>query len=251
MAAVRIIPCLDVDKGVVVKGIRFLNLQKKGDPVEMASRYEELGADELVFLDITATVEDRSPLYKLVKDVASTITIPFTVGGGVRSVEDVGRLLDSGADKVSINTTAIRRPEVVEKAAWEYGSQAIVVAIDAKRVGDSWEVYVAGGRKPTGVDAIEWAVKAQELGAGELLVTSIDMDGTREGYDLQLLRAITSRVTVPVIASGGAGRLEHFYDAYKAGAHALLAAGLFHDGVLTPLQVKRFLAEKGVEVRLE
>ncbi|MCE4603186.1 MAG: imidazole glycerol phosphate synthase subunit HisF [Desulfurococcales archaeon] len=251
MAAVRIIPCLDVDKGVVVKGIRFLNLRRKGDPVEMASRYEELGADELVFLDITATVEDRSPLYRLVKDVASTITIPFTVGGGVRSVEDVGSLLDSGADKVSINTTALRKPEVVERAAWEYGSQAIVVAIDAKRTGGSWEVYVAGGRIPTGVDAIEWAVKAQELGAGELLVTSIDMDGTREGYDLQLLRTITSRVSVPVIASGGAGRLEHFYEAYKAGAHALLAAGLFHDGILTPAQVKSYLAKRGVEVRLE
>lgn len=251
MTAVRIIPCLDVDKDKVVKGVQFLDLKVKGDPVELASRYEELGADELVFLDVTATRENRKPFYKVLRDTASTITIPFTVGGGVRSVEDVGRLLDSGADKVSINTAAVRNPSIIEKAAREYGSQAIVVAIDAKRKSPgAWEVYVSGGSEPTGIDAIEWAVRAVELGAGEILLTSIDRDGTRDGYDIELTRAVASRVTVPVIASGGAGRLEHFYHAYKAGASALLAAGLFHDGVLTPFDVKKFLARMGVEVRM-
>ena len=250
MTTVRIIPCLDVDGTVVVKGIRFLDLKRKGDPVEMAQRYEELGADELVFLDVTATVSDRRPFYNIIREVASTITIPFTVGGGVKTVEDVGRLLDSGADKVSINTTAVMKPSVVEEAAREYGSQAVVVAIDAKKVGDGWEVYVAGGRRPTGVDAVEWARRAAMLGAGELLVTSIDRDGTRLGYDLELLKAIIDSVRVPVIASGGAGELRHFYEAYKAGATGLLAAGLFHDGILTPLQVKEYLQGMGVEVRL-
>ena len=251
MTAVRIIPCLDVDRNVVVKGIRFLDLKEKGDPVEMAAKYEELRADELVFLDVTATVEDRRPFYDVIRQVASTITIPFTVGGGIKTLEDVGRLLDSGADKVSINTAAVRNPGIVEAAAREYGSQAVVVAIDAKKVAGSWEVFVSGGRIPTGVDAVEWARRAAELGAGELLVTSIDHDGTRMGYDLELIRAIVSVVDVPVIASGGAGRLEHFYEAYQAGASALLAAGLFHDGVLTPRQVKEYLASRGVEVRLE
>ncbi len=250
MTTVRIIPCLDVDGTVVVKGIRFLDLKRKGDPVEMAQRYEELGADELVFLDVTATISDRRPFYNIIREVASTITIPFTVGGGVKTVEDVGRLLDSGADKVSINTTAVMRPSVVEEAAKEYGSQAVVVSIDAKRIGGGWEVYVAGGRKPTGVDAVEWARRATMLGAGELLVTSIDRDGTRLGYDLELIKAITGSVGVPVIASGGAGELRHFYEAYKAGATGLLAAGLFHDGILTPIRVKEYLQGMGVEVRL-
>ncbi|MCE4613510.1 MAG: imidazole glycerol phosphate synthase subunit HisF [Desulfurococcales archaeon] len=249
MVAVRVIPCLDVDGRLVVKGVRFRDLDSKGDPVSLAGRYEDEGADELVLLDVSATIEDRGPIYSLIKDVASTISIPLTVGGGVRSIEDVGRLLDSGADKVSINTAAVRNPRILERASLEYGSQAVVVAIDAKRSGDSWEVYIASGRVPTGLDAVIWAVKAVSLGAGEVLLTSIDRDGTREGYDLGLLEAVTSRVRVPVIASGGAGTLEHFYQAVRAGASAVLAAGLFHDGILSPFQVKKYLARMGVEVR--
>lgn len=246
----RIIPCLDVDKGLVVKGVRFTGMSVKGDPVELAARYEELGADELVVLDITATVENREPFYSVVESVASTITIPLTVGGGVRSLSDIGRLLDLGADKVSIGSAAVKKPELIEEAAKEYGSKAIVVAIDALREAGSWRVYVAGGRVPAGLDAVDWAVKAELLGAGELLVTSIDRDGTRDGYDTELIRAIASRVSIPVIASGGAGRLEHFYEAYMAGATGLLAAGVFHDGTLTPRQVKEYLARMGVKVRL-
>ncbi len=249
MVAVRVIPCLDVDKGRVVKGVRFEDLRDKGDPVELAARYEELGADELVLLDVTATVEGREPLYRVVRDVASVISIPFTVGGGVRSLADVEKLLDSGADKVSINTAAVENPALVRDASREFGSQSIVVAIDARRRGGSWEVYVASGRRPTGLDAIEWARKAAELGAGELLVTSIDRDGTRSGYDVELLRRVVDAAGVPVIASGGAGRLEHFYEAYLAGATGLLAAGVFHDGILTPWEVKAYLASLGVEVR--
>ena len=250
MVAVRVIPCLDVDGRRVVKGVKFRGLKDKGDPVELAGRYEELGADELVMLDVTATIEARKPFYEVVKSVASTIRIPFTVGGGVRGLEDVGRLLDHGADKVSINTAAVREPGLIERASWEYGSQAIVVAIDAKRSKGSWEVYVAGGRVPTGVDAVEWALRAETLGAGELLVTSIDMDGTRNGYDLELIESIASAVSVPVIASGGAGRLEHFYQAYASGASAVLAAGVFHDSAFTPRMVKEYLRGMGVEVRL-
>lgn len=252
MVAKRIIPCLDVDKGRVVKGVNFVNIKDAGDPVELAQVYDEEGADELVFLDITATPEDREPLYRVVRDVASTISIPFTVGGGVRSVEDFGRMLDSGADKVSINTTAAQKPEVVRQAALEYGSQAVVVAIDAKRrPGGGWEVYVAGGRRPTGLDAIEWARKAVELGAGEILLTSIDADGTRRGYDLELTRAVVETVRVPVIASGGAGEPRHFLEAFtKAGADAALAAGIFHYGVYRVREVKEYLARHGVEVRL-
>ena len=249
MAVVRVIPCLDVDKGRVVKGVRFEGLRDKGDPVELAARYEEAGADELVLLDVSATVEGREPLYRVVSDVASVIMIPFTVGGGVRSVADVERLLDSGADKVSINTAAVRNPKIVEEAAREFGSQSIVVAIDARRRGSWWEVYVSSGREATGLDALGWARRAVELGAGELLVTSIDRDGTRMGYDVELTARIASAVDVPIIASGGAGRLEHFYEAYKAGATGLLAAGLFHDGILTPLEVKHYLKSRGVEVR--
>ena len=250
MPAVRVIPCLDIDKGRVVKGVRFENLRDKGDPVELASRYEDLGADELVLLDVTATIEDRRPIYRVVRDVASAISIPFTVGGGVRSMADVEKLLDSGADKVSINTAAVKNPKLVEEASREFGSQSIVIAIDAKRRGGSWEVYVASGKKPTGLDAIQWARQAVELGAGEVLLTSIDRDGTRNGYDVELVRAVVEAARVPVIASGGAGSLSHFYEAYRAGATGLLAAGLFHDGLLSPLDVKAFLSSRGVEVRL-
>ncbi|MCE4616808.1 MAG: imidazole glycerol phosphate synthase subunit HisF [Aeropyrum sp.] len=250
MPAVRVIPCLDIDKGRVVKGVRFENLRDKGDPVELASRYEDLGADELVLLDVTATIEDRRPIYRVVRDVASAISIPFTVGGGVRSMADVEKLLDSGADKVSINTAAVKNPKLVEEASREFGSQSIVIAIDAKRRWGSWEVYVASGKKPTGLDAIQWARRAVELGAGEVLLTSIDRDGTRNGYDVELVRAVVEAARVPVIASGGAGSLSHFYEAYRAGATGLLAAGLFHDGLLSPLDVKAFLSSRGVEVRL-
>lgn len=246
----RIIPCLDVDKGIVVKGVRFVNLKRAGDPIELAARYEEEGADELVFLDITASVEDRKPFLELISSVASVIRIPFTVGGGVSNVSDVEKLLDHGADKVSINTAAVRNPKIIGDAAREFGSQAIVVAIDAKRVGGSWEVYVYGGRRPTGIDAIEWAIRASWLGAGELLVTSIDRDGTRLGYDVDLIRAVTEKVSVPVIASGGAGKPEHFLEAYRAGADAGLAAGIFHYRLLTIRDVKEYLASNGVPVRL-
>jgi cyclase len=251
MSAKRIIACLDVDKGRVVKGIRFRNLRDQGDPVELAARYEEEGVDELVFLDITATVEDREPLYRVVRDVASTITVPFTVGGGVRSIEDFGRLLDSGADKVSINTAAVKNPQLVQEAAKEYGSQAVVVAIDAARSATGgWEVYVAGGRIPTGIDAVKWARKAAELGAGEILLTSIDRDGTRQGYDLELTRAVVGAVNVPVIASGGAGEPRHFLEAFTiAGADAALAAGVFHEALIRIPDLKKYLLEHGVEVR--
>ncbi len=252
MVAKRIIPCMDVDKGRVVKGVNFVNIRDAGDPVELAQVYDEEGADELVFLDITATPEEREPLYRVVREVASTISIPFTVGGGVRSVEDFGKMLDSGADKVSINTTAVLKPEVISGAAREYGSQAVVVAIDAKRRPEGWwEVYIAGGRKPTGLDAVEWARRAVELGAGEILLTSIDTDGTRRGYDLELTRAVVEAVSVPVIASGGAGEPRHFLEAFTtAGADAALAAGIFHYGVYRVREVKEYLRSHGVEVRL-
>ncbi|ALL01417.1 Imidazole glycerol phosphate synthase cyclase subunit [Pyrodictium delaneyi] len=253
----RIIPCLDVAGGRVVKGTRFQNLRDAGDPVELAARYEEEGADELVFLDISATPEEREPLYRVVRDTASVVSIPFTVGGGVRSLRDFGRMLDSGADKVSINTAAVRDPMLVAEAAREYGSQAVVVAIDAKWVGRSrgipsgWEVYVSGGRVPTGLDAVEWARTVARLGAGEILLTSIDRDGTREGYDLELTRAVVEAVDIPVIASGGAGEPRHFLEAFTvAGADAALAAGIFHYRVYSVREVKEYLAERGVEVRL-
>ena len=247
----RIIPCLDVKGGRVVKGVRFRDLRDAGDPVELASAYEEDGADELVFLDISATEEQRKPLYGLIRDVAGSITIPFTVGGGVSSLEDFGRLLDSGADKVSVNTAAVREPSMIGRAAREYGSQAVVVAIDARRRGPgSWEVYVVGGKEPTGMDAVEWARRAASLGAGEILLTSIDRDGTKLGYDLELTAAVASAVDVPVIASGGAGAPRHFLEAFMAGADAALAAGLFHYGELTVRDLKAYLAANGVEVRL-
>jgi len=248
--AKRIIPCLDVSGGRVVKGVHFRNLRDAGDPVELAALYEEQGADELVFLDISATPEQREPIYRVVRDVASTLSIPFTVGGGVRSLREFGRLLDSGADKVSINTAAVRDPSLVRRAASEYGSQSVVVAIDAKRrPGGWWEVYVAGARIPTGLDAVEWARRVAELGAGEILLTSIDRDGTRMGYDLELTRAVVEAVTIPVIASGGAGNPHHFLEAFMVGADAALAAGIFHYGVYSIREVKEYLARHGVEVR--
>jgi cyclase len=250
LAAVRVIPCLDVSHGSVVKGVRFKGLRARGDPVALAQRYEEAGADEIVVLDVSATPEERGPVYRLVEEIASTLSIPLTVGGGVRSVSQVGRLLDSGADNVSINTAAVRSPGLLREASLEYGSQAIVVAVDARRRGARWEVYVASGTVPTGLDAVEWASRAERAGAGEILLTSIDRDGTREGYDTRLISAVASAVRVPVIASGGAGALEHFYEAVEAGASAVLAAGLFHEASLTPGQVKRYLASMGVEVRL-
>ncbi|MEJ7554285.1 MAG: imidazole glycerol phosphate synthase subunit HisF, partial [Aquificaceae bacterium] len=229
MLAKRIIPCLDVDKGRVVKGVRFLNLVDAGDPVEVAKVYEEQGADELVFLDITASAEDRKITLDVVKRVAEEVFMPFTVGGGISSLEDMRRLLEAGADKVSINTSAVKNPQLIYEGAKKFGSQCIVVAIDAKRRGNGWEVYIHGGRTPTGLDAIEWAKKAESLGAGEILLTSMDRDGTKSGYDIELTRAVSEAVNIPVIASGGAGSMEHFYEAFVlGGADACLAASLFH-----------------------
>ncbi|MFB6489880.1 MAG: imidazole glycerol phosphate synthase subunit HisF [Thermoproteus sp. AZ2] len=252
MTAVRIIPCLDVDgkRGVVVKGVNFKGLREVGNPVELAVRYDEEGADELVILDITASVEDRPTFIKVVKEVATSVTIPVAVGGGVRSLEDADRLFKAGADKVSVNTAAVRRPELVSELAKQYGSQSVVVAIDAKRVGDGYHVYIKSGNVDTGLDAVKWAAEAVELGAGELLVTSIDRDGTKAGYDVDLLRSIASAAPVPLIASGGAGALEHFYEAARAGADGLLAASLFHFGEVEIADLKRYLASRGVEVRL-
>jgi len=251
MLAKRIIPCLDVDKGRVVKGVKFLNLRDAGDPVEVAKRYEEEGADELVFLDITASAEEREIMIEVVKRVAETVFMPFTVGGGIRSVEDMRRLLEAGADKVSINTAAVKNPQLVREGAELFGSQCIVVAIDAKRKGESWEVYINGGRTPTGIDAVDWAKEVESLGAGEILLTSMDRDGTKEGYDVELCRAVSKAVNIPVIASGGAGRKEHFYEVFKEGkVDAALAASLFHFRELSVPELKEFLHQKGVPVRL-
>ena len=247
--AKRIIPCLDVDKNVVVKGVKFQNLRIVGDPVELASRYEEEGADELVILDVTASVEDRKTFIETVRAVCSVVTIPVTVGGGIKTLEDASRLFNAGADKVSINTGAVQRPELISEIAREYGRQATVVAIDAKRKGDSWEVYIKAGKVPTGLDAIEWAKEAVKRGAGELLVTSIDADGTKQGYDLELYRRLTEAVNVPIIASGGAGAMEHFYEVLKI-ADAALAASLFHFRIIEIPKLKKYLAERGIPVRL-
>jgi cyclase len=248
----RIIPCLDIRAGRVVKGVRFVDLRDAGDPVAHAQFYEEEGADELVFLDITASVEDRGILLEVVRRVAEVLSIPFTVGGGVRDVEDFRALLRAGADKVSINTAAVQHPERITEAARRFGSQCVVVAIDAKRVGpDRWEVYIHGGRTPTGLDAVSWAREAERRGAGEILLTSIDADGTREGYDLALTRAVAEAVGIPVIASGGAGAPEHFYRVFTEGkADAALAASLFHFRELRIADLKRYLAERGIPVRL-
>ena len=240
MYAKRIIPCLDVKNGRVVKGMSFVNLVDAGDPVECAKQYDAQGADELVFLDITASSDSRNITIDMVEKVANTIFIPFTVGGGIRSVDDFNALLHAGADKVSVNSAAVARPELISEAAYKFGSQCVVAAIDAKRNGDSWEVYVHGGRKPMGIDAVEWAVKCAELGAGEILLTSMDEDGQKKGYDLGLTKAISERVNIPVIASGGAGALEHFYDAFTVGkADAVLAASLFHFGEIPIPELKK------------
>ena len=251
MLAKRIIPCLDVTGGRVVKGTNFVDLRDAGDPVEIARRYDEQGADELTFLDITATSDERDLILKVIEDVAAQVFIPLTVGGGVRKAEDVRRLLNAGADKVSINSAGVNNPDLIAETSSIYGSQAIVVAIDAKRRGDgTWEVYTRGGRTPTGIDAVEWAKKVEKLGAGEILLTSMDCDGTKAGYDLALTRAIADAVSIPVIASGGAGTLEHFYDALtEGGADAALAASLFHYKELEIREVKDYLAEKGISVR--
>lgn len=276
MLAKRIIPCLDVKDGRVVKGINFVELRDAGDPVEQAKVYDAAGADELVFLDITATHEARSTVMKMARAVADQVFIPFTVGGGIRTVDDMRAILRAGADKISINSAAVRHPEIITQGAEAFGSQAIVVAIDAKRIGDQysvnsdqysvdseqsdvtrhpppatrWEVYVSGGRTPTGLDAVEWAQEAERRGAGEILLTSMDGDGTQEGYDLALTRAIADAVNIPVIASGGAGTMAHFAQALTdGGADAALAASLFHYKQLTIAEVKAYLAEQGIPVR--
>ena len=253
----RIIPCLDVDAGRVVKGVQFVDIRDAGDPVEVARRYDRQGADEITFLDITASSDQRDTIVHVVEDVAAEVFIPLTVGGGVRRLEDIHRLLDAGADKVSINTTAVRTPEFIAEASEHFGNQCIVVAIDAKRVtGDDdgpprWEVYTHGGRNATGIDAVEWARRMQQLGAGELLVTSMDRDGTRDGFDLALMREITAAVTLPVIASGGVGNLEHLAEGVlEGGADAVLAASIFHFGEYSVEDAKRHMASRGIEVRL-
>lgn len=252
MYAKRIIPCLDVKNGRVVKGMSFVNLVDAGDPVESAMQYDRQGADELVFLDITASSDSRAITIDMVEKVANAIFIPFTVGGGIRSVDDFNALLRAGADKVSVNSAAVHRPELISEAAYKFGSQCVVAAIDAKRKGDgTWEVYINGGRKPVGLDAVEWAVRCEQLGAGEILLTSMDEDGQKKGYDLALTRAVSEQVGIPVIASGGAGALEHFYDAFTEGkADAVLAASLFHFGEIPIPELKRYLHEKNIPVRL-
>jgi imidazole glycerol-phosphate synthase subunit HisF len=251
MLAKRIIPCLDVKDGRVVKGVRFVDLRDAGDPVEAAVAYDAQGADELVFLDITASHEARDIMLDVVRRTAQGIYMPLTVGGGIRAVDDVRRLLRAGADKVSLNTAALTRPAVIREAAERFGSQCIVVAIDARRERERWGVYTHGGRHPADRDAVAWAQEAVALGAGEILLTSMDRDGTKDGYDLELTRTVADAVTVPVIASGGAGTLEHFHEALTEGhADAALAASLFHFGIHTIAETKRYLAERGVEIRL-
>ncbi|TCK04598.1 imidazole glycerol phosphate synthase subunit HisF [Phorcysia thermohydrogeniphila] len=251
MLAKRIIPCLDVKEGRVVKGVNFVNLVDAGDPVENAKVYDEQGADELVFLDITASYEKRKIMIDVVRRTAEQVFMPLTVGGGIRTVEDIRELLNAGADKVSINTAAVKNPELITLGAKLFGSQCIVVAIDAKRVGNRWEVFIHGGRTPTGKDAVEWAKEAVDRGAGEILLTSMDRDGTKMGYDIELTRAIAEAVSVPVIASGGAGTKEHFYEGLVEGkADAVLAASVFHFREISIPELKAFLKEKGVPVRL-
>ena len=251
MLAKRIIPCLDVKEGRVVKGVNFVNLIDAGDPVENAKVYDEQGADELVFLDITASYEKRGIMIDVVRRTAEEVFMPLTVGGGVRTVEDIRNLLNAGADKVSINTAAVKNPELITEGAKLFGSQCIVVAIDAKRKGDSWEVYIHGGRTPTGIDAVEWAKEVVDRGAGEILLTSMDRDGTKAGYDIELTRAISEAVSVPVIASGGAGKPEHFYEGLTEGkADAVLAASVFHFREISIPELKKYLKEKGVWVRI-
>lgn len=251
MLTTRIIPCLDVTAGRVVKGVNFVELRDAGDPVEVAHRYNEQGADELTFLDITASSDQRDLILHVIEEVASKVFIPLTVGGGVRKVEDVRRLLNAGADKVSINTSAVQNPDLVAQASSRYGSQCIVVAIDAKaKAGGGWEVFTHGGRNATGLDAIEWACRMQAAGAGELLLTSMDRDGTKSGFDLALTRAVSDAVTIPVIASGGVGNLQHLADGVLQGkASAVLAASIFHYGEYTVAQAKALMASQGIQVR--
>jgi len=251
MLAKRIIPCLDVKEGRVVKGTQFVNLRDAGDPVENATMYDQQGADEIAFLDITASYEKRDILIDIVRRTAEEIFIPLTVGGGIRRLEDIRKLLKAGADKVSINTTAVRDPRFVERASQRFGSQCIVIAIDAKRKDGGWEVYTHGGRNPTGIDALLWAKQMEEMGAGEILLTSMDRDGTKDGYDIELTRSISESVGIPVIASGGVGTLEHLYEGLVHGkASAVLAASIFHYREYTISQVKSYLKGKGVTVRL-
>jgi cyclase len=254
--AKRIIPCLDVDAGRVVKGVQFVDIRDAGDPVEIARRYDEQGADELTFLDITASSDQRDTMVHMVEQVAGEVFIPLTVGGGIRQVGDIRRMLNAGADKVGINTAAVSNPDFVKEAADRFGSQCIVVAIDAKQVnaagaGKRWEIFTHGGRKPTGIDALEWAQRMVAFGAGEILLTSMDRDGTRDGFDLDLTRAVSDAVEVPVIASGGVGTLEHLAEGVTLGrADAVLAASIFHFGEYTVGEAKRYMAGKGIEVRL-
>ena len=247
----RIIPCLDVDAGRVVKGVRFVNIRDAGDPIEIARRYDEQGADEITFLDITASSDERQTMVDVVEAVASQVFIPLTVGGGIRTLADVRRMLQAGADKVGINTAAVFNPDFVREAASKYGSQCIVVAIDARRVGDQhWEVFTHGGRKPTGINAVDWAARMADYGAGEILLTSMDRDGTRDGFDLALTRAVADAVPIPVIASGGVGTLEHLAEGVREGhADAVLAASIFHFGEHTVGQAKQHLAQAGIEIR--
>jgi cyclase len=256
MLVKRIIPCLDVKGGRVVKGVNFVNLRDAGDPVELGALYDAQGADELVFLDITASYEQRDIVAEMAARVAEQVFIPFTVGGGIRTAEDFRRILKAGADKVSINTAAVQNPDLVREASERFGSQCVVVAIDPRRTGTNpdgtprWEVYTHGGRKPTGLDAIEWAQQVEELGAGEILLTSMDRDGTQIGYDIELTRTVAQAVSIPVIASGGAGKPEHLYDALTEGmADAALVASMVHDGHYTIAELKRYLHERGVPVR--
>ncbi len=252
--AKRIIPCLDVDNGRVVKGVQFVEIRDAGDPVEVARRYDEQGADEITFLDITASSDDRETMVHVVEQVASQVFIPLTVGGGIRKVEDIRRMLNAGADKVAINTAAVFNPEFVKEAADHFGSQCIVVAIDAKQVSDGdnprWEIFTHGGRKPTGIDAIEWARKMADYGAGEILLTSMDRDGTKDGFDIKLTRSVSDAVNIPVIASGGVGSLEHLAAGVTEGhADAVLAASIFHFGEFTVAQAKALMAKMGIEIR--
>ena len=254
--AKRIIPCLDVDNGRVVKGVQFVDIRDAGDPVEVARRYDEQGADEITFLDIKATADNRDTMVHLVEEVASQVFIPLTVGGGIRKVEDIRTMLNAGADKVGINSAAVFNPEFVKEAAEKFGSQCIVVAIDAKKVSaegedNRWEIFTHGGRKETGIDAVEWAIKMVDYGAGEILLTSMDRDGTKIGFDLELTRAISEAVNVPVIASGGVGELQHLVDGVKEGkADAVLAASILHFGEFTIEEAKRKMASNGIEMRL-
>lgn len=252
MLAKRVIPCLDVKAGRVVKGTNFVGLRDAGDPVELAKKYDAEKADELVFLDITASFEERRSMYDVVERTAGEVFMPLTVGGGIRTTTDMRDMLKCGADKISLNTAAIKNPQLIGQGAELFGSQCIVLAVDAKRSGDSsWEVYINGGRDATGLDVIEWVKKGEQLGAGEILLTSMDADGTKDGYDVSLTRAVAEAVGIPVIASGGAGRMEHFYDVLVAGkADAVLAASVFHYGQFSIGEVKKYLRERGVEVRL-